>query len=167
MPAMTDLVNEFRRFGYEVPTTDAEHQYFTARGGRLGELSVWVRWREEFCSVGLLIGIMEAVPVKHRYSLLVDMLELNFEHPLGRLCLARAGTSEKEAGTQVILAETSFFFHALTQTKLDGRMDALAALALAASKLLAVRGAITDSNPFYEQLKAVIPIPTDQPPSAR
>ena len=147
-----------RAFGYEVRQEAETEGVFncTLSGGALEIVFAAARCTSEVCSVGILLGVLGAARPSSRYSLLIDALELNFQHDLARISLFRIppdDEDEENANSAVFVAETSFFWPDLTKEKLDRRMKAIVRLAYAFSQTLASRDAMVTSNPWYERLR--------------
>lgn len=157
MPSLKRFREQLEQYGYTLRESSVDDNlagFLT--GGRLGEVDAILRVSEKVCNVGVLLGLYESVPERRRYSLLVALLELNFEHPFAHASLFRVPDSENkdEFETAILVAESSFFWTEMTQEKFDTRIESLIALAEAASKELASRDAISMTNAFYERLKS-------------
>ena len=127
-------------------------------GEELGETEPYLRATELFCNVGMVVGVLDAALPRGRYSLVLDLLELNFEHPLARISMFRAPSQKNDdPHVGVLVAETSFYWSEITEEKFDGRMKALRAIAHDASELLAAKHALSKVNPFFAKLKSPQP----------
>ena len=157
-PVNTDISERLREFGYEVimGSSEIDRKIFEITGGELAEVTAFFRSDSDFCTAAFVIGVMQAVPERLRFSLLLDLLELNFGHPLASISLFRSGSQKDDSeGFYLILAQTAFFGPECTKEKVDGRLQALRAVGLAASKILAAKEGISNSNPFYPRLRPI------------
>ena len=164
MPHVDMLERQLVEFGYELRESEmAERTLFGwLSGGALGTLRTTIRATDSSCTLGVFLGILDVVPEPHRYTLLLDLLELNYSHLFGRVCMFRATDPKSKTPTYgIIVAETTFFWTELTKAKLDGRTEGLYSISLAASRILAGKDGIVKANPFYKELR---PSP---PPVAR
>lgn len=157
MPELVGLVHKIGEFGYACEELQQEERRVTCvvSGAQLGNMRSFLVANEEVCSVGAFLGELDQIPSHSRYSLLVDLLELNFIERLASISLLRA-SQDAEAdppSVPVVLAETVFFWPDISPTKFNGRMRALRHIARAASQLLAARGGLAESNPFYQELR--------------
>ncbi len=164
MPDLKELKNLLEKHGYklESPVFSERNLIALISGGKLEDMSVVMRATDDVCNLGIVIGLFEAVAERNRYSLLMSLLELNFNHPLAHTSFVRVRVPDSsEQKTQIgeaehrgiILAETSFFWPGMTQERFDARAKALNAIAFAASQHLATRDALSNTNPFYHRLK--------------
>jgi hypothetical protein len=155
VPTIIEIQEKIRELGYDVvgEAKAPDAPYIDITGGPLEEVAAFVRLSQDFCVVAFFIGVMQAVPERVKYSLIFDLLELNFSHPLANICLLQTKIETSEGPTQLVLAQSSFFSSDINKQDLDARMRNLRAIGLAASRLFAGRDAISNVNPFYSQLK--------------
>jgi len=162
MPDMKELPSLLKSLSYKLEDVAVSKEFFfgTISGGKLGEVEASLRATGDLCNVGVIVGLLDSAPERARYSLLGQMLELNFDHPLAHTSLVQAPVQPVEGSSSdepdritLIVAESSFFWPNTIEQRLDARMTALYAIAFAASQLLASRGAISNTNPFYSRLK--------------
>lgn len=155
---MIEFITALKKFGYSVDLSfSAEDSAFgNLTGGKLGDLNAMIRAREDFCNIGIILGLFDAVRERDRYSLLFDLLQLNFNHPLSRVSLFRATPlGGKDPVLGILIAETSFFWKPIPEDQFDKRVSALMAIAKAASSALAAKGAISATNPFFKELRPI------------
>jgi hypothetical protein len=162
MPNMRELVTLFESNGYGVsePTIGEHHLFGWVTGGKLDPIRAIARATDDLCNVGSIVGVFDGVPERNRYSLLTTLLELNFDHPLACISMVRAPADDKDVTSPsekseigILVAETSFFWTGSTAKRLEDRMEAIRAIMFAASQQMASRGALSNTNPFYDRLR--------------